>query len=278
MHLHRHPAAATEVARQRGAPGGGELGELRVRRDPAAHLVDQLVQDHPLRRARAAGLLRRAPAAQGHEQHTRANGVEAAIEAHGAALAADEGFARLRGQHGPAEALDPRHRHQHRFGVVGQGDVELRAQAELVFRQVDVAVHGRGFAADLLHADAADAGEQGRGQRPPAGLHRRHAGGRQAIADRGDLAAAHQHVGAQQGALRGAGMHGGIADEQVLGGRGAAGQRQRERQQARLAEAAAHRTPPGPGWPSMKSEVAWRVRSWRSYTRAPSTYTCSASA
>ena len=85
-----HAAAAVEVLRAaRARPAGVSSAMLRIRRDAAARFVDQLVEHHPLRRARVAGEFGRA-AAEIDEQHARADRIEAAVQPHHAALAADD--------------------------------------------------------------------------------------------------------------------------------------------------------------------------------------------
>src|SRR5690606_15402545 len=142
------------------------------------------------------------------------------------------------------------------------------------------------FARNLLDADPGDAAEERRRQRLPLRVDHLRRPGRQAAADRGDAPVLDQHVGALQGAARGRGVHGGVADQHVLSGHR---QRQQRRQQQRRRGGcrtrpaadltAAHRTPPcAVGCPSMKSVTGRSEGSARSYTRAPSTNTCSACA
>ncbi|MCW0449192.1 hypothetical protein NB706_002026 [Xanthomonas sacchari] len=190
-----------------------------------ARFGHQLVEQHPLRRARLAAQFQRI-AAQVQVQRARADRVGAAVQAHHRALAGDEGAAGVGAERGEADAFHPCDRDQHRFGVVGQGHVELRAH-RLVVRQGQRAVDGGGLAGDLLDADLGDAAEQCRGQRPALGLHHGDAGRRaQAGADRADHPALDQHVGIGEGAASAGGVHGGAADQYVLGEPGHAAQQQ----------------------------------------------------
>src|SRR3546814_9213465 len=65
-----HATVAVDVPGQGLAPGRGQQRHARIRRDAAAYFIDELVEQHPLRRARAAGQVC-AVAAQLHEQHPR---------------------------------------------------------------------------------------------------------------------------------------------------------------------------------------------------------------
>src|SRR3546814_6643987 len=63
-----HATVAVDVPGQCLAPVRGQQLHARIRRDAAAYFIDELVEQHPLRRARAAGKVC-AVAAQLHEQH-----------------------------------------------------------------------------------------------------------------------------------------------------------------------------------------------------------------
>src|SRR3546814_10587213 len=98
---------AVDVPGQGLAPGRGQQRHARIRRDAAAYFIDELVEQHPLRRERAAGQVC-AVAAQLHEQQPRTQRGGAAVQAHHHALAAD---ARAAGsaagaEKGEADALD----------------------------------------------------------------------------------------------------------------------------------------------------------------------------
>ena len=282
LDAHHDASAATEVLRQRAAAGRGEQGELRVRGNAPAHLVDQLVQQHPLRGARAAAEIG-AFAAQGDEQGTRPDRIQAAVQPDRAALARDQRAAGATAcrQQRPAEAFHAGHRDEDRLRVVGQGDVEFRTHLHVAgaAAQGERGVDRGRFAGDLFHADVGDAGEQRRGQRLALRIDHRRIARSQSAADRGDATVAHQHVARLQRAAFAGGMHGGVADQQVLR-RGEAARREQGDEQYRAFHACrAHRTPPRiTSCPNRKSEVGCRERSRRSYNRAPSTYTCSACA
>lgn len=208
----------------------------------------------------------------------RADRIRAAIQAHDAALAGDERAAGGRPERGEADAFHACHRDQHRVRVVGQGDVEFRAHRLL--GQFDAAVHGGGFARHFFDTDLGDAAKQGRRQRAALGLDHAAVGGHgKASADGANHATLHQDIGIAQRALAGGGMHGGAANQHLLRNCRQCQRSQHQcgqRTQARAAEhGAAHRAT---SWPSMKSETGCNLRSWRSYTCAPSIYTCSASA
>jgi hypothetical protein len=176
------------------------------------------------------------------------------------------------------EAAEPRHRQQHRVRVVGQGDVEfgpgLRHAAA---GQGQGAVHRALLGRHLFQADVGKAAEQAGRQRLAAGLDHGHPGrGQQAGTDRADDAALDQHVGMLQGAARSGGVHGGVADQQILRGDVGACEQQRGGDECpgRACLPRAHRTAPMlvvAGCPSMKSDFGCRAGSLRSYTRAPST-------
>ena len=81
------------------------------------------------------------------------------------------------------------------------------------------AVDRRFLGRDFLQADVGDAAEQRRRQRRALRVDDLRVARGQFVADRADAAAAHQHVGVLQRAARGGGVHGGVADQQVLRGR-----------------------------------------------------------
>ena len=210
-------SVAGQVTRQHRAPGRSQQGMRRIGGDAAARFADQLVEQHPLRRARTAAQAQHV-VAQFQEQHARADRIGAAIQADHAALPGDEGTAGIRAQQGEAQAFDARDRDQHRLRVVGQGHIELRPH-RLVVGQVHRAVHGLCFAGYFLDADLGDAAEQGRSQRLAVGFdHADRSGRLQVHAHRADDAALDQHVRILQRALRAGGVHGGVADQHVLGG------------------------------------------------------------
>ena len=266
VHVEDH-AATGQVSGQRRAAGARQQAVAAA----GAGFGHGLFQQHPLAGAAAAGQFGGA-AAQVHEQAAaaRQRRVVAAVQQRGAALAGHEAAARqaARRQHGEGQALHARHRDGGRAGIERHVHVELGAPGAALVRrhhraQREVGVHGGGLARHFLDAQAGEAREQARRQRPALGVHHGDPRGRSEVgAHRAHHAALHQHVVGLERALRAGGVHGGIAHQQVLRGNGQ-GEGEGQHDQKAVHGATS--------WPSMKSETGRLDGSSRSCSSAPST-------
>ena len=234
------------------ASGGGSLiagqgGVMRLDGDPSAATIGSKILFINL----GAG-------AEVDEQDLRSDRRRGrvAVQAHDAALAGDQAAAAAGAERGEGQSAQACDRQQDRGRVVGEGDVELRPRLRHAGAgDLDGAVDGALFGGDFLQAHVGKTAEQAWREVLAAGLDDGDAGGRgQVGADRAHHAALHQHIGVGERAAGAGGVHGGVADQQVLGGGGAGDQAQAQQQ-------ALHGDTP---WPSRKSERGCRDGSARS--------------